>query len=371
MTLNDYFIGQDVVTPYGEANVKEIREYDLVCHPKKWQLDGGSIPVFYLNPACVEAFGPPPKEILHYSKGRKAEGVAHHKKGDFEKAQIQYMMAIEALEKLPLSIGNEVRAEKYEINVTCKNNIAICAFKRNRGKECFRVAQEAFKLVHAIEAKANPGPSKMFDELCKIGTVTSLDEIRKLWKRKSVYYMGQACFLNKEYDKALEYYKEALALLDSDENFAKEANAIEKRMQETKREKTRFAKKEKSKYQKAFGKDDDTNSTTPGGSPMSSPAKSPQVPMAPTSTVQKVIKTDGATLPTPAELKASGAVAKSTEQERTNDVGGGNEYDDDSDYDDDDEDDSEEPELSTGPWPAVAGVAVVGLLAFVFLRGRR
>lgn len=250
MTLKS---GSKVKTPYGNAVVIEVRPDHVVCQPITWRLAGDSIPTYYMNPKDVTALPPTAQECIDRSKVLKKEAMSFYTEKKFTEAKKAYFEALKALDKVSMEISDLERAEVFELNVTCHNNVALCSFQMKDGNDTYVFASNAHKLVEAIEKKATPGPSKVFESILTLGTIKSLDHMRKTWKRKSLYYMGQALVLEKNFDAALAYYAAGRTLIAEDPEYAKDTKKIDIEIEKARAEKVRFAKKEKAAYSNAFG----------------------------------------------------------------------------------------------------------------------
>ena len=231
-----FIIGQSVITPYGAGVVTKVRENDVVVQPHAyWRLAEDTIPTFFMNPKDVTPAPPTAEEKVAKAKEMKTEAMTLFKAGNHTAARVAYTQAQEAIAQMPAGISDQCNAERFEITVTCANNIALCSFFLKDAQECFSSAQNSFRLVEALEGQISKGTSKVFEAICTIGTVKSVDDLRKTWKRKSVYFMGQAHVLKKDHKSAIQFFQEALALLGDDANFAKDATTISTKISQAKK----------------------------------------------------------------------------------------------------------------------------------------
>jgi hypothetical protein len=229
-------VGQSVITPYGAGVVTQVRENDVVVQPHAyWRLAGDTIPTFFMNPKDVTPAPPSAEEKITKAKEMKMEAMALFKVGNHTAARVAYTQAQEAIAQMPQGISDQCNAERFEITVTCSNNIALCSFFLKDAQECFSSAQNSFRLVEALEGQISKGTSKVFEAICTIGTIKSVDDLRKTWKRKSVFFMGQAHVLKKDHESAIQFFQEALALLGDDANFATTAKTISTKIAQAKK----------------------------------------------------------------------------------------------------------------------------------------
>ena len=61
---------------------------------------------------------------------------------------------------------------------------------------------QALKLVEALEAKLG-GTSLVWECLIKRGVITSVEQLNKQWKKKSLYLLGKSEIARKNYAEAI------------------------------------------------------------------------------------------------------------------------------------------------------------------------
>jgi hypothetical protein len=103
------------------------------------------------------------------------------------------------MEKLGNELSNDEKAEVFELTVTIHNNLSLCFMKMNDYAESLNYALNASRLVEALEAQATK-TSLVFEALKRRNSsIKNVDAIRKLWRRKSLFYAGKAEFMRKNY----------------------------------------------------------------------------------------------------------------------------------------------------------------------------
>jgi hypothetical protein len=81
------------------------------------------------------------------------------------------------------------------------------------------------QLLDALEKKTQD-TSLIFEALVKRGTISSVEHMQKLWKRKSLFLAGKAEFLMKNYDAAVGFLDIARKIIAGDANCVKEEEEI-------------------------------------------------------------------------------------------------------------------------------------------------
>jgi len=183
------FIGQEVITPYGNGKILDIRQSDhvVVVRPTTWELDRGSRPTFFMNPKDVRPkiaintvikcnFGagrvtdyradgiyvivldnwklaqgqsptlylnsdsftvdtgvPPPPAgpsifelAIEKAVSFKNEAGEFFKQKEYGKAKQAYLDSLAAMKYLGEDLDNDEKARVLEQTFPCHNNIALC-----------------------------------------------------------------------------------------------------------------------------------------------------------------------------------------------------------------------------------------------------
>jgi len=287
--------GRKIQTPYGEALVRELRdkEGDIVCIPTNWRLAKNCEPVFYLNRKDVKLVPLSVPEMLEKSRRLKGEGTELFKTKQYKEACVKYNLAASALgTNEGTSLGDftdEERASVFELSVPLHNNIARCYMQMGSANESYVFALNGYRLVDALERKTSSGDgsSKVMDALIKLGTIKSVDHMKKDWKRVSMLIMGRAKLALKEFDLASKVFKEGLALIESDEAYKDKADELKKLINICARDKKTYKDKEKAAYSKGFSPKTKNKAPLGDKNPETSisPSASPQI--SPTVSVDK------------------------------------------------------------------------------------
>jgi len=162
------------------------------------------------------------------------------------------MLVSEQMEKLGDSLDNEQKAEVFELSVLMNNNLSLCAMKTEDYSEAAVYAINAARLIDALEAKIGSS-SMVFDALVKrSSSITDVQAMRKLWKKKSLFLAGKAELKRKNYDEAVKNLDEAKQIIAGDMAYAKEEEEITMLLAHAISGKKAISVKEKKMYRKAF-----------------------------------------------------------------------------------------------------------------------
>jgi hypothetical protein len=89
----------------------------------------------------------------------------------------------------------------------------------------------------------------------------TLDQLQKVWKKKSLYFIGKAQLRRQNYKEAIESLEEALVLVSNDSEHAASANELRELIKDAKAKYTKEKAKEKSTWSKAFKKGKEESSS--------------------------------------------------------------------------------------------------------------
>ena len=311
-----YAAGDLVWSQYGgEGKVERVTESHLVVTLKNWQLADGKSPTQYLqNEAVVplsdhdfvektkmdvvkekEKNDPKKKRDTELREGidkavaLKNEAASHFKKSDFSNAQKSYLQALEFMNKMGYDMPDPFRAEVLEHTIPCHNNIALCCIKQKNYDEAKIYANNGVMLIDAMESQISKTTSKVWEEFQKRGM--SLEKLTKDWKKKSLFYKGKACLLQRDYDGACENFDLALRLVKDDPKLGTQAKELADFFAQAKKLKAVALRKEKDTWKKAFNKNTKEGKTeTPAPAPAS--AVAPQVASPPRNGASAKAKVD-------------------------------------------------------------------------------
>jgi tetratricopeptide (TPR) repeat protein len=379
--------GSFVDTAYGEATVTDIRSAGeggrtnmVVCRPIKWVLAGNCKPTFYLMQSAVSISQR--QRDLAIFEARMAVAVSCKEEGGklfsaklYEEAKEKYFDALKAMEGLGADLSNASKAYVFEVTVPCHNNIACCSLQSKNYADAVLFGTNGLRLVTALDKKTVQGSSAIWDELIKRGVIRSKEELLKNWKRKSLYYIGKAQCMLRDYDEAVNTLNAASGLLANDPKYTKEFNIISELINHAKVNKKQAAAKEKSKYQKTFkkmaaaggyDKNEAADSEVANNKPSSSSNKSDETPPILSVPLGNLEEAVGSSLGGDVKLNLSTPPELTPATERGSDI----------DDNEDDKSTSSEYEVEEmGLLDVVAiGVSVAAVVAgaaFFFMRSRR
>lgn len=272
-----YKVGDRVWSQYGgEGEIIEVREQHFVVTLKNWQLADGKSPTQYLqysaiiplenrvkvenvkNKAASSAVEQSEekkkakelREGIDMAAALKVKAAKLFKGESYGDARQGYLDALELMNKLGYEMPDHFRAEVLEHTIPCHNNIALCCMKDKKYEEAKIYANNGVMLVEALEGQISKGKSKVWEEFKKRGM--SLAKLTKDWKKKSLFYKGKACLLQRDYEGATENFEKALVLVQGDESLSKQAEELSAFLAQAKKLKAVAEKKEKATWQKAF-----------------------------------------------------------------------------------------------------------------------
>ena len=166
------------------------------------------------------------REGIDQAAALKSKAAKLFKNESYGDARQGYLDALEVMNKLGYEMPDNFRAEVLEHTIPCHNNIALCCMKDKKYEEAKIYANNGVMLVEALEGQIKKGKSKVWEEFTKRGM--SLHKLTKDWKKKSLFYKGKACLLQRDYDGATENFDKALMLVKGDESLNKQAEEDER-----------------------------------------------------------------------------------------------------------------------------------------------
>lgn len=89
---------------------------------------------------------------------------------------------------------------------------------------------------------------------CLTENGVTLDQLKKVWKKKALYYVGKAQLKRKNFKEAAEHLEEALGLIAEDAKLAANAGELRTLLADAKARYAKEMKREKSTWAKAFKK---------------------------------------------------------------------------------------------------------------------
>jgi tetratricopeptide (TPR) repeat protein len=295
-----YSVGDAVWSQYGgEGVIVKITETHFVVTLKNWQLADGKSPTCYLQAEAitpladrdfvvkimkevlveVEKKDPAKKREVDIREGidkavtLKNDAATHFKKEKFQDAQKAYLTALETMNKMGYDMPDPFRAEVLEHTIPCHNNIALCCIKQKNYDEAKIYANNGVMLIDAMETQISKG-SKVWEEFQKRGM--TLEKLTKDWKKKSLFYKGKACLLQRDYDGACENFDLALRLVKDDPALTKQSKELSDFLAQAKKLKAVAERKEKDTWKKAFSKNTEEGKKQP---PAPAPAPAPAAEM--------------------------------------------------------------------------------------------
>lgn len=267
-----YQVGDQVLCSYGGVGqITAVRgDNDYVITLKSWALATGKSPVLFLNRDAFTHYVVPSEEVGKSSavaeqvmreraqawKSAVAQGVLlkseateAFKGGDVVTARDKYLEAYKIMQELGGEdlLPDSVRAEVYEVSTTCMNNVAMCCLRTEQYEQAISFARNGLMLVRAMEGRVG---SSVWRELLKRGM--TLDKLCKDWKKKSLYLLGKAELKTRDYDEAVEHFEAALALIEADEAYAKNAAELRDLLASTMLLRKKELKRSQKTWSKAF-----------------------------------------------------------------------------------------------------------------------
>jgi len=228
-----------------------------VLEPTNWILSNDSRPKFYFNEdnfkVTISNESNMEKEESNILKSYKlkAEGGLKFKAGDYSSAKLKYWESLYCLENLGKELNFDKKAEILELTINIHNNISLCCMKTNDFAGASTHALNSYRLIEAVltlESKASP----LLEALLQRKNIVNIDHIRKLWKRKALYYAGKADLLRKNYKEAISYFEQAISLIDQDPLFKKDLDELKIHYNQAKLSLKKVNKREKDMYSKIF-----------------------------------------------------------------------------------------------------------------------
>jgi len=231
-------VGDRVKCAYGGAGrITAVRDLHYVVELFKWKLAQGQSPVLFLMHSAVQVDAAAQKkmmeeaakekgwrDLLDQASNSKSEAAKLFAKKDFVGAKNSYLNALTTLNSLGTELPDYLRAEVLEHTIPCHNNVALCCMKSAKYEESICYANNVLMLVNALDEQIYNGRSAVYGgsgdhRQCSMVWVafkkrgmTYIKLIRD-WKKKSLFYMGKASLLAQEYDHAIEFLSQALAVL--------------------------------------------------------------------------------------------------------------------------------------------------------------
>ena len=109
---------------------------------------------------------------------------------------------------------------------------------------------------------------------CLLDNGITEDQLRKVWKKKALYYIGKAHLKRKNFQEAVENLEEALALISDDGKLVKNANELRGMITDAKTRLSKEKQREKNTWAKAFKKGKmESDTSSPVDSAPSSPVR--------------------------------------------------------------------------------------------------
>ena len=296
--INSYSKNQYVMSNYGIGQLKKKRKSDGICEVNlvDWTLANGKNPVLFCKLDNIQKFNAGDRIITKPTKDTNntndtketkdtndtkedlkariqkliADGIASKEKASllfkqekFEEAKEEYIKAIQITQYLGDNIDNEDRATVFEFTVPCHNNVALCNINLKKYDEGIQYATNSLTMVNALEARK-------LDSLvwkCLIERGMTEEKVFIETKKKSLFLMGKANLLSKNYDIAITQLEEALSLIKGDPSKINDANKIREFLTQAKRSSKKESQKEKATWSKAFeankNLNDDAEKATP------------------------------------------------------------------------------------------------------------
>jgi tetratricopeptide (TPR) repeat protein len=286
----EYAVGDSVWAQYGgEGVIQKITPLHFVVTLKNWQLADGKSPTLFLaadaitpladraivekvrklaleDAAASSSKGKTKEETLRESIDKavslKNLAASHFKKEAYSEACQAYLDALECMNKMGYDMPDPFRAEVLEHTIPCHNNIALCCMKDKKYEEAKIYANNGVMLIDAMCDQINSTKSNVWGEFMKRGM--TLNKLTKDWKKKSLFYKGKACLLQREYDGACSNFELALDLVKDDATMVKQAKELTDFLAQARKLRLMAQKKEKDTWKKAFSKNsEEGKKTTP------------------------------------------------------------------------------------------------------------
>ena len=230
-------VNDRVLSPYGGAGViKAVRDKHYVIELTKWALANGKSPVQYLTHSAVKLDVEAQKkakdelrqqtqwrEYLDRATNSKNDAAKLFSQKDFAGAKNAYLAALGSLNSMGTDLPDHLRAEVLEHTMPCSNNVALCCMKNGQYGESMQYAYNVLMLVNALDEQIYNGGSQAYQNngARKLSMVWLAFKRRGMtyaklirdWKKKSLFYMGKASLLARDYDNAIEFLSQSLAVL--------------------------------------------------------------------------------------------------------------------------------------------------------------
>jgi len=263
-TVPKFVVGSQVNTPFGKGEILKIRGEDeiYVVTLLNWKLATDKSPVLYLNKSALSEVvvkvddTPKVDPMIAYvedniakSKECRDKAKDFFQKGDYENAKENYINALNCLRYFDDNLSNDQKAEVFLQTVPCYNNVAVCCMRLKSYNDCALFANNTFMLINALQGRIPDG--NVWKSLLNFGlTLPQLME----YKKKSLFFMGKAEFLNNEFELSKTHLEEALKLTPSDAVRDKATDELKDILAKTTKKLQEQRKKEKSTWSKAFKK---------------------------------------------------------------------------------------------------------------------
>ena len=226
-------VGDIVCTNYVTCSVKQIRLDGMhVLEPVRWLLANQKPPTFYMLKSALTLYQKlqdTPAYLYAASITKiyecKTEGGALFKAGDYIGARLKYWEALRSMETLGQSLNNEQKAEIFELTVNIHNNLSLCNMRTKEYGECILFAENVIKLIDALEARVGES-SLVFQCLCQRGTVSSIEDMNRIWKKKAFFYAGKAELMRKNYGESIAYFERVLKITAGHPEYAKDEEDV-------------------------------------------------------------------------------------------------------------------------------------------------
>eukprot|EP01038_Epipyxis_sp_PR26KG_P006736 gene6736-9230_t len=293
--VNPFFnVGDTIDCIFGQGTIKAFRESDqiYIVELLNWKLATDKSPILYLQqtalskPNLKETTNTPTLEqtsqklsaeielerantafVEFLEKGIKAKNEAtelfNGKVPDFQVVKQKYLEALGCLQLMSEDLTNDQKAQVFELTVPCQNNVALCCFKLKSYHECILFAKNALLLINSLEETLPYG--LVWLSMLKNGM--NIEKLLKVWKRKSLVFIGKSEMARQNFDEAIEKLEEAKNILGNDEKYKVDVKQIVDVLVLAKKNKATEAKRAKDTWSKAFEKNK-TIETAPDETPL-------------------------------------------------------------------------------------------------------
>lgn len=265
-----FSIGSVIKCSFGEGLITSIRDKDgiYVIKLNNWKLADGKSPILYLNQSSItmsdiEKKNDKPidkcEDSLEKSLKLKNEGNENFKKSNILEARLNYMQALETLQLVKGDLSNLQKSQLFEQTVTCNNNVALCCIRLKEYQLCIEFATNSLALIKSLEK--NIPNSQIWK--CLLQNNITIDKLQKEWKKKSHFYIGKAELCRKNFEEAVQHLTAALNLIIDDKTLSTNISELKQLLTEAKTKRNAVKKKEQNMWENAFKKDSDNNSPSP------------------------------------------------------------------------------------------------------------